>query len=208
MELDLQRLFGLHVHRYSLAKTPHLGSIRGRCWSAKIDDISLWPPDLEPSSPIKIRIVYSVNRQISPEPLVILKLMSGTVRYRTTNTVPYRTLFIKFDFRNYLWYIDVSPYSNIGSGSGRYLRSRTGPKEGLRISVNYVGTYIRIGIQLFQMVLDPAPSKWRIAHFYVAYLKLVKFIVFLVEKIWVLIKTTCNLNTHFVTTAKMIAGFI
>jgi hypothetical protein len=56
IELALQSLFGLHVHSaqlYSLAETqqppppflPHLGSyIKGRYWSAKIDDISLWRP--------------------------------------------------------------------------------------------------------------------------------------------------------------------
>jgi hypothetical protein len=50
MKLDLQSLFGLHVHcaqLYSLAETPHpppprlWAYIRGRYWSAKIDDISL-----------------------------------------------------------------------------------------------------------------------------------------------------------------------
>ncbi len=54
MELDLQCLFGLHVYTVqmcSLAETPHppplpriWAHIRGRYWSAKIDDISLWPP--------------------------------------------------------------------------------------------------------------------------------------------------------------------
>ncbi len=49
MELDLQSLFGLQcVRLYSLANTPQLppspciwARIRGRYWSAKIDDISL-----------------------------------------------------------------------------------------------------------------------------------------------------------------------
>ncbi len=54
MELDLQSLFGLHVHscthwlRPRNPPPPHLGSyvyVRGRHWSAKIDDISLWLPD-------------------------------------------------------------------------------------------------------------------------------------------------------------------
>jgi hypothetical protein len=55
MEIDLQSLFGLHVtsctQLYSLAKSPELPfspriwtRIRGRYWSAKIDDISLEPP--------------------------------------------------------------------------------------------------------------------------------------------------------------------
>ncbi len=52
MKLDLQSLFRLNVHKlYSLAETPEpsplhppkLG-LRGRYWSAKIDDISLRPP--------------------------------------------------------------------------------------------------------------------------------------------------------------------
>ncbi len=49
MELDLQSLFGLHVHscthrlRPLSSPTPSFGLI-GRYWSAKIDDISLWPP--------------------------------------------------------------------------------------------------------------------------------------------------------------------
>jgi hypothetical protein len=52
MELDLQNLFGLHVHSYThwLTETPQLPPpppafgiiyIGGRYWSAKIDDISL-----------------------------------------------------------------------------------------------------------------------------------------------------------------------
>jgi hypothetical protein len=50
MELDLKSLFGLHVHSctwYSLAETPQhpppriWAHIRGRYWSAKVDDISL-----------------------------------------------------------------------------------------------------------------------------------------------------------------------
>jgi hypothetical protein len=60
MEVDIQRLFGPHVtwcaQLYSLAETPQtpppsppqspcIGTrIRGRYWSAKIDDISLYPP--------------------------------------------------------------------------------------------------------------------------------------------------------------------
>ncbi len=51
MDSDLQSLFGLHVHSCThLAETPQPPSprnwahIRGRYWSAKIDDISLWPP--------------------------------------------------------------------------------------------------------------------------------------------------------------------
>jgi hypothetical protein len=41
-ELDLQSLFGLVVHICTVLIWAH---IRGRCWSAKIEDISLWPPD-------------------------------------------------------------------------------------------------------------------------------------------------------------------
>ncbi len=52
MELDLQSLLGLHVtwwtQLYSLAEIPQPSPppafglvLRGRCWSAKIDDISL-----------------------------------------------------------------------------------------------------------------------------------------------------------------------
>jgi hypothetical protein len=54
MELDLQSLFGLHVqfvHRCTYWLRPPATSppciwaqIRGRYWSAKIDDIFLWPP--------------------------------------------------------------------------------------------------------------------------------------------------------------------
>ncbi len=54
MELDLQSLFGLHVHSYTYWLTPRnspspplpriWAHIRGRYWSAKIDNISLWPP--------------------------------------------------------------------------------------------------------------------------------------------------------------------
>jgi hypothetical protein len=52
MELDLQSLFGLHVYscthwlrpRNHAPPTPIWAHIRGRYWSAKIDDISLWPP--------------------------------------------------------------------------------------------------------------------------------------------------------------------
>ncbi len=54
MELDLQSLFGLHVHscthwpRPRNSPLPHLGSYKlGRYWSAKVDDISLWPPGLQ-----------------------------------------------------------------------------------------------------------------------------------------------------------------
>jgi hypothetical protein len=57
MELDLQSLFGLHVHTaqlYSLAETPQptppricWAHIRGRYWSAKKDDISLRPTDIK-----------------------------------------------------------------------------------------------------------------------------------------------------------------
>ncbi len=66
MEVDLQSLFGLHVtccaQLYSLAETPHppgpppppsprIGTpIRGRYWSAKIDDISLQPHGLIPTN--------------------------------------------------------------------------------------------------------------------------------------------------------------
>jgi hypothetical protein len=47
MELDRQILFGLHVHscthwlRTRDPLPPAFGLIRGRHWSAKIDDISL-----------------------------------------------------------------------------------------------------------------------------------------------------------------------
>ncbi len=53
MELDLQSLFGLHVHSYTHwmrihSPPPHppriWAHIRGRYWSPKTDDISLWPP--------------------------------------------------------------------------------------------------------------------------------------------------------------------
>ncbi len=55
MEVELQSLFGLHVtwcaQPYSLAEAPQSPpppafglDIRGRYWSAKIDDISLYPP--------------------------------------------------------------------------------------------------------------------------------------------------------------------
>ncbi len=53
MELDLQSLFGLHVHscthwlrpRNSPPPSPRIWAhIRRRYWSAKIDDISLQPP--------------------------------------------------------------------------------------------------------------------------------------------------------------------
>ncbi len=54
MELDIQSLFGLYEHscnhwlRNWDPTTPLsariLAHIRGRYWSAKIDDISLWPP--------------------------------------------------------------------------------------------------------------------------------------------------------------------
>jgi hypothetical protein len=53
MELDLQSLFGLHGHscthwlrpRNPPPLSPHIWAhIRGRYWSAKIDDMSLGPP--------------------------------------------------------------------------------------------------------------------------------------------------------------------
>ncbi len=55
MELDLLSLFRVHVHscRYSLAENPRppplrlWAHLRRRYWSAKTDDISLWPPLLE-----------------------------------------------------------------------------------------------------------------------------------------------------------------
>ncbi len=55
MELDRQSLFGLHVHSCILIgwdpatpppPPPIWSHIRGRYWSAKIDDISLWPPGI------------------------------------------------------------------------------------------------------------------------------------------------------------------
>jgi hypothetical protein len=50
LRLDLQSLFGLHVVQlYSVAETPPpriWAHIRGRQWSAKIDDISLLNTDL------------------------------------------------------------------------------------------------------------------------------------------------------------------
>ncbi len=53
MELDFQSVFGLHVHSCTHWLRPRnpppspriWAHIRGRYWSAKIDDISLWPPD-------------------------------------------------------------------------------------------------------------------------------------------------------------------
>jgi len=54
MELDLQSLFGLHVHssthwprpRNPLLPSPSIWAHkRGRCWSANIDDLSLWPSE-------------------------------------------------------------------------------------------------------------------------------------------------------------------
>ncbi len=50
MELRLQSFFGLHVHscahwlRPRNPPSPIWAHIRGGFWSAKIDDISLWPP--------------------------------------------------------------------------------------------------------------------------------------------------------------------
>ncbi len=52
MKLDLQSLFVLHVHRCTHwlrprnpSQSPRIwGHIRGRYWSAKVDDISLRPP--------------------------------------------------------------------------------------------------------------------------------------------------------------------
>jgi hypothetical protein len=50
MELDLQSLFGLQVFSCTHWLRPRnslsliWAHIRGRYWSAKIDDISLWPP--------------------------------------------------------------------------------------------------------------------------------------------------------------------
>jgi hypothetical protein len=55
MEIDLQSLYGLHVHSCTHWLRPRnppypppppgiWAHIRGRYWSAKIDDISLWPP--------------------------------------------------------------------------------------------------------------------------------------------------------------------
>ncbi len=54
VELDLQSLFGLHAHSFTHWLRPRntppppspriWAHIRGRSWSAKIDDISLWPP--------------------------------------------------------------------------------------------------------------------------------------------------------------------
>ncbi len=62
MELGLQSLFGLHVHSCThwlrprhtpYPPTPSIWAlIRGRYWSAKLDDISLWPP------------VYTVHKKI------------------------------------------------------------------------------------------------------------------------------------------------
>jgi hypothetical protein len=52
MELDLQSLFGLHVHSYTYWLRPRNPPplpihIQGRYWSAKIDDISLCPPRMD-----------------------------------------------------------------------------------------------------------------------------------------------------------------
>jgi hypothetical protein len=60
MELDLQSLFGPHVYSCThwlrprtLPPSPRSWAhIRGRYWSDKIDDISLWPPALY-SSPVR-----------------------------------------------------------------------------------------------------------------------------------------------------------
>jgi hypothetical protein len=57
---EIERLFGLHVHicthwlrQRNLPPSPlAFGLIyKGRYWSAKVDDISLWPPDLSSLSP-------------------------------------------------------------------------------------------------------------------------------------------------------------
>ncbi len=61
MDLDLQSLFGLHMHslRESRPRPPPRiwAHIRGRYWSAKIDDISLLPPGLnKPGASSKMKV--------------------------------------------------------------------------------------------------------------------------------------------------------
>jgi hypothetical protein len=74
MEVDLQSLFGLHVtlceQLYSLSETPQLPPppafgllLRGRYWSAKIDDISLSPPGWYLLCNILLPLLYNI---ISP----------------------------------------------------------------------------------------------------------------------------------------------
>jgi hypothetical protein len=62
LELDLRSLFGLRVHSCTHWLRPrnsplprHLGSYRGRYWSAKINEISLWP--LAPTPPASLRVL-------------------------------------------------------------------------------------------------------------------------------------------------------
>ncbi len=64
MELDLQSLFGLHVHSCTHRLRPRIpppriwARIPGRYWSAKIDDISLWPPIVTQEDGIIFPILY------------------------------------------------------------------------------------------------------------------------------------------------------
>jgi hypothetical protein len=73
MELDLQSLFGLHVtwcaQLYSLAETPQLPpppafglALRGRYWSAKIDDISF---TVTPWAPTPICHLINVTNEVA-----------------------------------------------------------------------------------------------------------------------------------------------
>ncbi len=67
MEFDLRSLFGLHVHCTAVlidwnhaTPPPHLGSytVRRRYWSAKIDDISLRPPDIGARALVNINFIW------------------------------------------------------------------------------------------------------------------------------------------------------
>ncbi len=68
MELDLKSLFGLLVHScahwlrppQSTLPSPRIWAhIRGRYWSVKIDDISLWPPALNPLAKENGRVAWN-----------------------------------------------------------------------------------------------------------------------------------------------------
>ncbi len=65
-DLNLQNLFGLHVHCCTQwlvrPPTPIWAHIRGRYWSAKIDDISLWPPS--PRLPYYYTSLFVTGRRL------------------------------------------------------------------------------------------------------------------------------------------------